>query len=424
MTPTARGSITLKSALKMTRAEMAQIISTHYAPGLSPSEYRVLMFIFDRTYVYNKHAECIPLRHFLDGVKKKGGEVVTPGVGLSRRMVLYHLQSLAKQQIITVAVNYRDGNTYAINPLLALVGGPMKPKKRDNQSYTSATHCTGAVQSIAPPYTKYINYSSKLPHFVRKGRVVETIVTPFGASPSAALSSLQEIVARTTEKTQAARQRRKEKLSATGIIKIWYDYVLTYRPDLKGKVDVIQFPKYAMTNIRRVFERGLPIDDLDDFFKFICANWAVACQRLYGPKTNLAVEAPDIRVVIKNVDRFYQFFLDNRNETQLAAAVRVTPERLQRAEQAAKTQAARSDDTAARAAIAERTAAELRQRLAQAEAELSETRGKLAIARLRPKPLKSHGLPILPRPRGVAEEVNPSDTLHSVANKLGLKVFK
>lgn len=67
--------------------------------SLTPAEFKVLMFIFDRTVGYKKHAESIPYRHFLDGVWSQGS-LHSVGCGLGESTLKRALRGLVEKGVI------------------------------------------------------------------------------------------------------------------------------------------------------------------------------------------------------------------------------------------------------------------------------------------------------------------------------------
>lgn len=81
-------------------------------PYLTPDEYLVLMFIFERTYGYKKDRETIPLRHLMQGVRTSEGEIVTTRVGLSKTNLLRAIHHLENKCVVFSDQVRRGGATY------------------------------------------------------------------------------------------------------------------------------------------------------------------------------------------------------------------------------------------------------------------------------------------------------------------------
>ncbi len=91
---------------------------TRLKPFMTPDEFLVVMFIYDRTVRYGKPVENIPLRHFMKGVRDGEGRYVTPRVGLSKANLLRAIHHLFHKGIIfTDHTPYGGSNTYQILPI-------------------------------------------------------------------------------------------------------------------------------------------------------------------------------------------------------------------------------------------------------------------------------------------------------------------
>lgn len=69
-------------------------------PQVTPSEFKVLAFVFDRTIGWGKQSERITLKHFVRGVMSRG-KSYSNGTGLARRTIITALGRLTGEQ-------YRD----------------------------------------------------------------------------------------------------------------------------------------------------------------------------------------------------------------------------------------------------------------------------------------------------------------------------
>ena len=81
-------------------------------PYITPQEFLVLMFIFERTCSFKKSRERIPLRHFLLGVRDAEHNVVATRVGLSKTNLLAALRHLENKNIIHGDYEFRGGPCY------------------------------------------------------------------------------------------------------------------------------------------------------------------------------------------------------------------------------------------------------------------------------------------------------------------------
>jgi hypothetical protein len=229
---------------------------------------------------------------------------------------------------------------------------------------------------------------------------------------------LAAAIAGATAKHHAAREARKAKLGASGIISLWYDNVKKYRPDLVGKADAIEFPKYTMTNIRQVISRGVELEKLPEFFEFVCSGWDQVCRLVFGNRSTLVGKAPDIRVVIKYVNEFYALFLKHADDKSFLSARAATPEQVERLKGTTLQLTSLVKAERQRAELATRQAGLLVQENARLKAQL---RTASVTAAPTPKPLKS---PVFTRLKGVASAKEPGQNLQTIAARLGLKPYE
>lgn len=71
-----------------------------YGQALTLAEFKVLMFIYDRSLGFRKLIESIPYRHFFDGVISSNGDRITFGVGLGETALKKALRGLERKGVI------------------------------------------------------------------------------------------------------------------------------------------------------------------------------------------------------------------------------------------------------------------------------------------------------------------------------------
>ena len=91
---------------------------TRLKPYLTPDEFLVLMFIYDRTVRFNKRQENIPYRHFMEGINDREGRCVATRVGISKTNLLNAIRHLFQKGIIyTDNTDFGGSNIYSINDI-------------------------------------------------------------------------------------------------------------------------------------------------------------------------------------------------------------------------------------------------------------------------------------------------------------------
>jgi hypothetical protein len=119
--------------------------------------------------------------------------------------------------------------------------------------------------------------------------------------------ALMAAVASATSKNHASRDKRKAKLNATGLEKIWEDAFRTAYPD-----DIyFKWRQFEQSAFTRAVKRGVPIALLPNFIQFCVASFDnVINSRFSWMKSKPAV---NVGFVTKHVAEFYAAFEDDRD---------------------------------------------------------------------------------------------------------------
>jgi hypothetical protein len=89
-------------------------------PRLSGAELKVLLYIIRRTFGFKRSSDDISLSQMVKGIKKKNGEILDQGTGLSKASVARALNSLEQKKVILrqrrfSGKNGDEATTYALN---------------------------------------------------------------------------------------------------------------------------------------------------------------------------------------------------------------------------------------------------------------------------------------------------------------------
>lgn len=91
------------------RLELQQRVTRTFLPNLTPAEFVVLTYILDRTIMWGRARQRIPIREFENGNRTNGG------VPLSRRSIITALGSLQAKGVILAVGNRRLGKSYGVD---------------------------------------------------------------------------------------------------------------------------------------------------------------------------------------------------------------------------------------------------------------------------------------------------------------------
>lgn len=93
----------------LVRVELQQRITRTFLPNLTPAEFVVLSYIFDRTVMWGRVSQRISIREFENGNRTNGG------IPLARRTIVSALGSLKANGVIVAVGNRRSGHSYGID---------------------------------------------------------------------------------------------------------------------------------------------------------------------------------------------------------------------------------------------------------------------------------------------------------------------
>lgn len=91
------------------RVELQQLITRKFLPSLTPAEFVVLSYIFDRTIMWGRVSQRISISEFENGNRTNGG------IPLARRSIVSALGSLKAKGVIVAVGNRRSGHSYGID---------------------------------------------------------------------------------------------------------------------------------------------------------------------------------------------------------------------------------------------------------------------------------------------------------------------
>ena len=88
-------------------------------PHLSGAEVKIMLYLFRKTLGYQKRQDRLSLKQIAGGTRRRGGEVIDEGTGLSRSTVAVTLKSLAEKGLIGIEralaeAGDSDMNVYSI----------------------------------------------------------------------------------------------------------------------------------------------------------------------------------------------------------------------------------------------------------------------------------------------------------------------
>jgi len=101
--------------LKPTTTPTPDEIFDVWLSKLTGSELKVLLYIVRRTFGFGKDVDAISLSQITKGIRKKNGEVLDLGTGLSRKSAYQAVQNLEKRELIKVGRALAEDRINEIN---------------------------------------------------------------------------------------------------------------------------------------------------------------------------------------------------------------------------------------------------------------------------------------------------------------------
>ena len=155
------------------------------APRLSEAELRVLLYIMRRTFGFKKQADAISLSQLTGGIRKRNGEVLDGGTGLSKPAALKGVAGLQEKGIIIVEKAVaEDGrneiNVYRLRYATDLASEACNSNFSQPNSYSTVEHSSKKQTAVTPPKLQPDNVPSSvaLPETEKQQRGVQSEEPP------------------------------------------------------------------------------------------------------------------------------------------------------------------------------------------------------------------------------------------------------
>lgn len=141
------------------------------------------------------------------------------------------------------------------------------------------------------------------------------------------LASLQNLVDLTASHSKERRTVRISKNTASSWRTVWDDAMREFYPECR-----ITYGRNEAANLKRMIAtRGLPAEDLKDFFYWIVSKWEDHRRNVFSanPAKPYGPAQPDMKFVIVNVAKMHAAFM--RSKPEVAATIPLAKRRTQAA---------------------------------------------------------------------------------------------
>lgn len=268
--------------------ESLKIIHSEWLADLSPSEYKLVCFIWQRTIYWGKKREAISHRHFLEGItNRKTGEIVQKPTGLSKQSVISAINSLEEKGVLSRTQRGQNAFTYHLN----LGWMPKMLKEPKNKKGGSGTLKTpkGGVQKLDPGGSKILTPKYDNIKYAHKEEESESELShpgqgrenskrgtddtnEYSDNPAA---GLEESIAAAKKVSAAAREKKMARAAkrenVADLEKMWVSKMHAVHPDCPMAAWTVK-QCGQVKNFRDQYkkETGGPVWP---FFDFCIANW-------------------------------------------------------------------------------------------------------------------------------------------------------
>lgn len=272
---------------------------------LTPAEFSVVSFIYERTYPYGKDAEKIYVDHFMYGVVTSDGTLLHAPLKLSRATLMRSLAALRKYGAVMASGSEREVQTYALNPVWNPERSGLKMRLAKSQNETSVVSKRDQSSLNMRPLTKEDNMGKKL-----------GIKTGDGSAAPSFVEKLQGVGHNSTLKRQA----RIAKGGRYSWETVWHDTWKDFHPDWPKPT---QWTGVDYKMFRQSFGR-FPDLDVVAFIRWTIENWRTVLGRV--PQLNKYGSLPKLRGFVRHMEALVDTYHKFTGKIVIAGAPEVDPQ--------------------------------------------------------------------------------------------------
>jgi hypothetical protein len=154
-------------------------------PFLGHGELKVVLYIMRRTFGFKKEADNISLSQMVKGIRKKDGEQLDHGTGLSKDVIVNAVRLLVEKNIIIAEKRKgRNGGNLATTYSLNLKGTPPSRENRPGGSGKSTTPLVGKTDPQQTVYKQHTVRTTTTPQAKTQAERHDTLTASVVASSS------------------------------------------------------------------------------------------------------------------------------------------------------------------------------------------------------------------------------------------------
>jgi hypothetical protein len=315
--------------------EWFKILFRVWRPHLSPNEFLVAQFVFDRTAGWGKEWEVIRTNHFLNGVVGTDGKVYSTGLVITRPTLSKCLTALIARGAIRLRQDGRR-KAYALN----YEWNPDEPQSPQDMPLAKPKRLQG-LQKVQPAgmennFTKtpemenYLPLEGKISFHLDKKRkdkcyAKEKETQPIASriGPATQGESLLAVAKLMDKVSRESANKRQGKINAwrfDSVHKAWHGLCLSLHPDANHlavtKTDCLILHKYGKRFVRA--SQARTNTEWLDYLAWLIERWHTIREAQFAWMKANSPSVPSIRFIVKFSDRFEQAWADRQSLERMA----------------------------------------------------------------------------------------------------------
>lgn len=287
--------------------EWFKVLFRTWRPHLSPNQFLVVLFIFDRTAAWGKEWEVILNRQFLKGVTGKDGKEYASGLRISAPPLIAAIRHLHEIGAIFIrptkrfkaySLNYEwNPENMSLKTPKRLQGLQLKAENEGKETLPVEGKETLSHKNRKEKcYAKAMGYSTSIP-----------------ASVSESVNELSPLIAKAKEKSAASRQRKIAKWTVASALPLWLD---THRSEASDviplattKTDGIILHRYGARWLKA--SKGRSVEGFTDFLSWSIRRWPLLRAEVFGWMKTASPAVPSIKFFVRFSDAFETAFAES-----------------------------------------------------------------------------------------------------------------
>lgn len=288
--------------------EWFKILFRVWRPAMSPNQFLVAMFIFDRTAAWGKEWEIITHKHFLEGVRASDGREYASGLVMTKPTLRAALDHLIQCGAVSERKVTRGRTAYALvyewNPNQQTDMALPKPKRLQTLQPKVTDDSSPEGKEIFPKEGKEI-----FPQIKENGNAMQKQSQSCGLAAggdSCNEEDIDDLLGRATQSSRTARSRRLAKWNGDTAAAFWLSECLARFPHASHlaitKTDAAILARYGKR--WQSVSKAREVVDLHEYLRWVIRHWLVIREAHFAWMKQASPGVPSIRFMVKFSDRY------------------------------------------------------------------------------------------------------------------------